>query len=121
MSNRPDLEEALDLRSDETLVVLREPPTSGDLMNIHEGSVVVFDRIDATKRTLGAIGVLRPRLVALVPNGVEQEKAMRRQITASYPWAEVWTISSSFGKLLVTKDVQGRPYDRDLIEDQRVA
>ena len=44
---------------------------------------------------------------------------MRRLLSAMYPWSEVWTISTSFGKALVTKDVVGHPYDPDAVLDAR--
>lgn len=131
MSNRPDIELALDVRSHECVVVLVNPeapqgyPDSWVQVQSKEGlgdivadSVVVIDRIDVFPRTLASIGAKRPRLIALAPRGVEQEKTMRRMIAAIYPWSEVWTLSSSFGKLLVT-NAGGEAYDRDLIRDER--
>lgn len=131
MSSRPDLELALDVRSYESIVVLASPdnqtaypeswvrPTRGDLGPIDDQAVVVIDRVDVQRRTLSLIGEARPRLLALVPQGVEQEKSMRRLLTSVFPWAEVWTIFTSFGKLLVTKDAHGRAYDRDDVVDMR--
>ena len=131
-SNRPDIELALDVRSYECVVVLVNPeapqgyPDSWIQVQSKEGlaavvpdSVVVIDRIDVLPRTLAAIGANRPRLIAMAPRGVEQEKAMRRMLVAIHPWSEVWTLSSSFGKLLVTKDAVGEAYDRDLVRDER--
>lgn len=130
-SNRPDIELALDVRSHEQVVVLVNPeapqgyPDSWVEVQSREGlsavvsdSVVVIDRIDVLPRTLAAIGEKHPRLIALAPRGVEQEKSMRRMLAAVYPWSEVWTLSSSFGKLLVT-NAGGEAYDRDLIRDER--
>lgn len=131
MSNRPDLELALDVRSDESVVVLTSPdnpttypegwvrPGRGDLSSVSSLSVVVVDRVDIQRRTLSTLGQLGPRLVAMAPQGVDQEKAMRRLISSAYPWAEVWTVSTSFGKLLVTKDVHGPAYEREDVVDMR--
>lgn len=131
-SNRPDIELALDVRSYERVVVLINPdspdcyPDSWTQVKSKEGfdsisndSIVVIDRIDVFPRMLTTIGAKRPRLIAMVPRGVEQEKAMRRTLAAVYPWSETWTLSSSFGKLLVSKDAVGGEYDRDSIRDER--
>ena len=133
MNSRPDIELSLDIRSYEHVVVIVNPDAShpypehwvevhsrDDLNEIHSDCVVVVDRVDVSPNTLSRIAVKgRPRILALVPNGVEQEKLMRRTLATTYPWAEVWTVSSSFGKLLVAKDVVGAPYDRELIRDER--
>jgi hypothetical protein len=51
----------------------------------------------------------------MAPRNVEQEKSMRRMLSALYPWSELWTVSTSFGKLLVTKDAVGPTYDRSAV------
>lgn len=132
MSNRPDIELVLDVRSYERVVVIVNPEAqqgypqdwieiSGKegLASIVPDSVVVIDRIDVGPRILSLIGSRRPRLIALAPRGVEQEKLMRRVLSSTYPWSEAWTVSSAFGKLLVVKDAMGEPYERDSIRDER--
>lgn len=129
-SNRPDIELALDVRSHERVLVIGggslEYPGSWIRMQskhchdlVTEDSVVVIDRTDVSVRVLESIACRGPRLVALVPESIDQEKSMRRLLSAMYPWAEVWTLSSSFGKLLVSNGVNGRSYDRDLVRDDR--
>ena len=133
MSSRPDIELALDVRSYEQIIVLSNPesvydypenwvrPQKGsDLSLIDPNSVVIVDRVEIARRTLALIGERCPRLVAFAPLGLEQEKSMRRMLTALYPWwSETWTLFTSFGKVLVTRDVMGRAYDRDELVDMR--
>jgi len=126
-SNRPDIELALDVRSNERVAVLSAPDSDRaheypdswitirsieDIGEITHETVVVIDRVDVSARVLEEIGAIGPRLLALAPRGVEQEKTMRRMVSGLYPWSEVWTLSTSFGKLLVTKDAVGPVYDR---------
>lgn len=130
MSNnsRPDIEEALDLRSNEHIVVLSAadndfqykpewvaPQNTDELQeSLNADSIVVVDRVDVSDAIVELIASVKPRLVAFAvqPANIEHEKTVRRQLTALFPWHEVWTISTSFGKLLVSKDVQGKVYDR---------
>lgn len=128
---RTDIEVALDLRSYENLVVIASPssnqsypenwvrPARGDLTMIDEFSVVVIDRIEVQKKTLSTIGEMKPRILAMAPANVSQEKAMRTMISNVWPWAEVWTLSTDFGKLLVTNEAKGAAYDRDSLVDMR--
>ena len=131
-SNRPDIELVLDVRSSESVVVLTDPNNQREypddwiqvqsrdgLVEVVSDSVVLIDRIDVFPHTLALLGSKRPRLIAMVPCNVEHEKTMRRMLSSVYPWAEVWTLSSSFGKLLVTKDAVGIAYDRDIVRDER--
>ena len=130
MSNRTDIELALDVRSDERIAVIcseestYEYPESWvkpeSLSQLQGLSVVVIDRVEIQKRTLAHIAACHPRLVAFAVANVEHEKQVRRMLTGMFPWSEVWTISTAFGKLLVTKDVVGAPYDRDAIVDERI-
>lgn len=132
MSTRPDLELALGLRGYERLIVIpghdsgiypdhwvRPRNTADVCASVNSESVVVIDRLDVKRQTLADICSRRPRLLALVPYDVEQEKSMRRMLSAHYPWAEVWTISTEFGKVLLTKDAVGEPYERDHVRDDR--
>jgi hypothetical protein len=82
-------------------------------------SVVIVDRVELQRKTLTSIALGRPRLVAFAVASIDHEKQVRRMITALFPWNEVWTVFTSFGKLLVTKDIQGEPYDRDNLVDMR--
>jgi len=132
MSNRPDIELALDVRSYERIVVLSDTgstypypehwnrPTKGsDIGRVDGETIVVVDRVEVYRKTLASIGSKGPRLVAFAPANVDQEKSMRRTLRSVYPWAEVWELHTSFGKLLVTSGVRGEAYDRDFVIDQR--
>ena len=125
---RPDtkIEEAVCLHSYEQIVVLTSqestfkypeewvrPAEAIDLELINAETVVVVDRVEISKDTLLLVASKSPRLVAMSPATVDQEKLMRRMITSLFPWAEVWTIDSSFGKLLVTNGITGEAYDHD--------
>ncbi len=131
MSSRPDLELALDVRSYERVVVLAgqdseyqypetwiRPSRTSDL-EVSAESVVVIDRVEIQRKTLAQIAEGRPRLVAFAVASIDHEKQIRRMITALFPWNEVWTMFTSFGKLLVTKDATGEAYDRSLVPDIR--
>ena len=119
MSTRPEIELALDVRSYERIVVLSSPDSpheypeswvkpqkAGDLGQIDAETIVVVDRVEIQRPTLAAIGERGPRLIAFAPQGVDQEKSMRRMLTTLFPWAEVWTLFTAFGKVLVTKDAR---------------
>lgn len=125
MSTRPEIELALDIRSYENVVVLCGEarndypegwiqPNDGDELGsiLNADSVVVIDKVGLQARTLTQIAASSPRLVAFAIADVEHEKQVRRMVTSLFPWNEMWTIFTSFGKLLVTKDVKGKPYDR---------
>ncbi len=127
MSSRPDLELALDVRSYERVVVITgqdstyqypenwiRPESIADL-ELDAESIVVVDRVELQRKTLAQIGEAAPRMVAFAVASIDHEKQIRRMITALYPWNRVWTIFTSFGKLLVTDDVKGLPYDRETI------
>ena len=134
MSGRPDIELALDVRSYETVVViagqeseypypeewskpdsLRSIETSKDVLQ----PVFVVDRVEIQRKTLAQMAEMNPRLVAFAVANVEHEKQVRRMVTSLFPWNEVWTVSTSFGKLLVTKDATGKAYDRNDVVDMR--
>jgi hypothetical protein len=129
MSSRPDIELALDIRSYEKIVVLTgqdsshqypdewiRPAKLSDL-EVNEESVVVVDRVELQRKTIAQIAEGKPRLVAFAVANVDHEKQVRRMVTSLFPWNEVWTVFTSFGKLLITKDVKGLAYDRDEIVD----
>ncbi len=125
MSSRPDLELALDVRSYEKIVVIAGPdstyqypetwvrPRSAADIQVDGESVIVVDRVELQRRTLAQIAAAGPRLVAFAVASVDHEKQIRRMVTALFPWNEVWTLFTSFGKMLVTKDVKGKAYERD--------
>ena len=129
MSSRPDLELALDVRSYERVVVIAGPeseyqypeswirPSRITDLEVNEESVVVVDRVEIQRKTLAQIAEGRPRLVAFAIQNVDHEKQVRRMITALFPWNEVWTMFTSFGKLLVTKDATGAAYDRSMVPE----
>ena len=134
MSSRPDIEEALNVRSYEQVVVLSNPESeyeypemwvrpkdASGLSAIDDCTVVVVDRVEVSVDTIAKIGEKRARILAFAPNGVEQEKTMRRALRAAYPWAEVWELYTTSGKVLFTKDAIGKSYDRDTLIDMRDA
>lgn len=127
MSNRPDIELALDVRSDEKVIVIAgqeseyqypekwlKPARISDLA-VDEMSVVIIDRVEVQRRTLAQIAEGRPRLVAFAVASVDHEKQVRRLVTSLFPWNEVWTVFTSFGKVLVSKDLRGTAYDRSQV------
>lgn len=129
MSTRPDIEIALDVRSYERVIVITgqdsthqypdgwiRPDKHTDL-ELNEESVVVVDRVELQRKTMSQIAEAKPRLVAFAVASIDHEKQVRRMITSLYPWNEVWTIFTSFGKLLITKDAKGPSYDRDEVVD----
>jgi hypothetical protein len=119
MSSRPDIELALDVRSYEQVVVISKPdvvydyperwsrPTGASEAHVDSETVVIVDRVDVSWRTFATLAESGPRMFAFVVNGVEQEKRVRRMVTALYPWNEVWTVWTSYGKTLITKDARG--------------
>jgi hypothetical protein len=129
MSSRPDIELALDVRSYEKVVVITGQdstyqypdgwirPTKLADLEVTEETVVVIDRVELQRKAIAQIAEGKPRLVAFAVASIDHEKQVRRMITSLYPWNEVWTIFTSFGKLLITKDVKGVAYDRDEIVD----
>lgn len=148
MSSRPDIELALDVRSYEKIVVIAsqdsefeypetwiKPSKLSDLDDQQIGgsetlqpspdyplamSVVIVDRVEVQRKTLSKIAAGGPRLIAFAVANVEHEKQARRMVTSLFPWNEVWTLYTSFGKLLVTKDAVGKPYDRNDVIDMRI-
>lgn len=132
MSNRPDLELALDVRSYEKIVVIAGQDSDYDYperwsrpsrlsdLTVDGETVVIVDRVEIQRKTLAQIAEGRPRLIAFAILSIDHEKQVRRMVTALFPWNEVWTIFTSFGKLLVTKDAVGQTYDRDDVIDMRV-
>lgn len=82
-------------------------------------TVVVVDRVEIQRKTLSQLAEKYPRLIAFAVANVEHEKQVRRMVTSLFPWNEVWTVYTSFGKLLVTKDAVGVAYDRSTLVDMR--
>lgn len=119
MSSRPDIALALDVRSYEKVVVISKPdavydypeswerPSALGEAKVDGHSVVIVDRIDLSWKSFATLARGCPRLFAFAVSGVEQEKRVRRMVTALFPWNEVWTVWTTFGKTLVTKDAQG--------------
>lgn len=132
MNTNPNIELCLNVRSYEKVVLLAEdgghtyperwqrPGSETELHDaINADSVVLIDRIDVARKSLVTVASKGPRLVAFAPSNVEQEKIMRKTIRTMFPWAEVWEIQSSLGKLLVSNGINGKPYDRDNVRDDR--
>lgn len=147
MSSRPDIELALDVRSYEKIVVISgqespyqhpdhwiKPAKLSDLQDTVIGgndtykvdpryplamAIVVIDRVEVQRKTLLQIAAGYPRMVAFAVANLDHEKQVRRMLTSLFPWSEVWTLYTSFGKLLVTKDAIGTGYDRSKLVDMR--
>lgn len=147
MSARPDIELALDVRSYEKIIVIAaqdstfqypehwvKPGRLSELDDMVLGgndtykidpnfplamSVVVIDRVEVQRKTLSQLAERYPRLMAFAVANVDHEKQVRRMVTSLFPWNEVWTVFTSFGKLLVTKDAVGVAYDRSKLVDMR--
>ena len=138
-TTRPDIIESLDIRSNEQAIVVSNPDsvfeypedwvTPPDLTSLedalilhHGHAVIIVDRVEISTKVLELVALYRPRLMAFaIQPGANQdhEKSVRRMVTTMFPWNELWTVSSTFGKMLVTKDVQGTAYDRDKLIDMR--
>lgn len=131
--NRPDIRTALDIRSYERIVVATVSGTARETYPddwerisgpeeieevVDEETVVVVDRVELARRTYVEFFRMRPRLLAVAVKSIEHEKSTRRTLSSIHPFAEVWTFSTDFGKVLVT-DAKGEPYDRDRIIDVR--
>lgn len=128
--DRPTIELALDIRSDESVVLYTDPsstyeyperwqkPRSLHDTTIDPFTVVIFDRCDVTKKQLAHAALSEARMVAICPIDVDHEKYVRRMLAAMYPWTEVFTTSTAFGKVLMLSP-KGQPYDRDRITDTR--
>jgi len=128
---RPPLEEALDVRSYERIVVITDRDnqyeypeawlraTSLAEVDMDQEYVFVIDRIDISKRMLASIGARRPRLIAFCP-GSDQERAkkIRKALRSLYPFSEVWETSTTFGRTLITP-ASGPIYDHDQVLDMR--
>lgn len=132
--SRPDIHEALDVRSYERVVVATATrnqdvniyPEGWELIDgpqdiehsVDEHTVVVIDKVGLANRTFVEFFRMKPRLLAVVVRDIPYEKSIRRTLSSLYPFAEVWTFSTDFGKLLVTS-AKGDPYDRDDVLDAR--
>lgn len=127
---RTPIELALSIRSWERIVCLTDPaaprrhpehwllPQTLRNSTIDPETVVIVDRIELSPKALAAVCSRCPRLVAFALASIEHEKATRRLVKESYPFADAWDFSTDFAKLLVT-DAKGRPYERDRVLDMR--
>ena len=127
---RPTIELALDIRSWERVVLFTEPTSDYEYppgwqrpsglydAHIDGETVVIFDRIDFTKKTLVSVVAKAARMIGICPIDVDHERFVRRVLTDLYPFTEVWTVSTAFGKVLMASPV-GAPYDRDKVIDER--
>lgn len=128
--DRPQIELAMDVRSYERVVLLKDPTSEYEYpehwvqarglndMYIDAETVVVFDRTDVTQKQLVACALGEARMVAICPMDVPHEKQVRRMLSILYPWTHVHDASTSFGKVLMCSP-KGQPYDRDRITDDR--
>lgn len=124
--DRPAIDLALDVRTDERVVLFTDPSSTYEYpenwvhartlhdANIDPYTIVVFDRMDVSKKQIIAAAVSEARMVAICPIDVDHEKYIRRMLASLYPWTEVFTTSTSFGKVLMCTP-KGQPYDRDRI------
>jgi hypothetical protein len=121
---RPSIETSFDLRSDESLVVItsntdRQYPSKWSVFGIDDFllalstidhcSSVLIDRTDIRESELIDIAARSPRLVGIVPIDVDHERSIRRMVTNTYPFSELWTIPTAFGKVLLSPGIVGRP------------
>ncbi len=125
--HRPDIHVALDVRSWERVVAFvrqdatREPPEHWQLpKSIHEAgvdeeTVVIFDRVEVSKKTVIACVVRKARIIAFCPIDVPHERTIRRGLANLYPFSEVWTAYTTSGKVLMTCP-RGEPYDHEATE-----
>ena len=90
---------------------------SDALSVVDEYSVVIIDRVNVSDGGLGLIASRGPRLVGFVPSDVSAEKMIRRTMVALFPFSELWTFPTSFGRLLVTPGIAGRTLQQWLPEN----
>lgn len=126
--DRPHIELTLDVRSDEKVVLFTDQSSTYDYpehwlrpRGIHDAeldpmSVVIFDRMDVTRKHVVACAANEVRMIGICPIDVDHEKYVRRMITSLYPWTQVYEASTTFGKVLMLCP-RGAPYDRDRIDD----
>lgn len=126
--DRPSIELALDVRSDEKVVLFTDPSSTYDYpeqwlrpRGLHDAeldpmSTVIFDRMEVTRKQIMTCAASEVRMIGICPIDVDHEKYVRRMITSLYPWTQVYEASTSFGKVLMLSP-KGAPYDRDRIDD----
>lgn len=133
MKNPNGILTALDVRSDEDVIVLGrgEYPEDWVLLGagVHEDvvgphSVVLVDRTFLPRQSIASIVSAAPRMLAFLTDGstdgVAYEKQVRRLMTAMYPWAELYRFSTEDGILLAIWTAPGQSvYDRDSVIDMR--
>lgn len=133
MSNRPDIELALDVRSYERVILISgrdsvrqypeawfRPTTLAQMLSlVGPESVVLVDSAEVTRRTYGAVGERCPRLLAVVTPTEEHARSIRRAVSSLYPWSELYGIVTCVGRIAVVQHLAGRPYDRDRVIDMR--
>lgn len=131
LSNRIEtIMDALDVRSDERVVVLAdgdrrerypyewEKPDSLRDARIGNDSVVLIDRLDLGTKALATIVSRGPRLTGVICSSREHRDSMRKRMVSLYPFAEIWELRPSWGDMLVWS-AKGAPYSRDRIVDMR--
>lgn len=130
----PDISEVLNVRSDEKIVIIgNDTDYDPDWVVLGAGthddvidstSVVVVDRVALPRDTIVSIVSSAPRMLAFVtgegPAAIVYDKQVRRLLSSLYPWSEVYTFMSSFGRVIAMWTAPGQqPYDRDRVLDAR--
>ena len=131
MSKRPDVRMALDLRSDETVMVIADPerdsfryepewqrPLTFEEVYVDNKTVVIVDRMELSRESIASITAANPRLLAIAVMDPEHEKRTRKALRTLHPWSDVWDITTEFGRLIVTSAF-GPAYDRANVIDMR--
>lgn len=128
--DRPRVELAMDVRSDERVVLFTDPSSTYDYpehwfqpQSMHDADldpyvVVIFDRMEVSKKHIVSCAINEVRMIGICPIDVDHEKQIRRMLTSLYPWTQVYEASTAFGKVLMLSP-KGRPYDRNRITDDR--
>ena len=129
--DRPNVELAMDLRSWERVVLFTDPESTYEYPEawirphgmqdafIDGECVVLFDRVTVSAKTIVAVVSRGARMVGFCPVDVEHERFLRRALSTLYPWSEVYTASSAFGKVLMVSPGGQHPYDRNRVIDER--
>lgn len=127
--------DALDLRSDDVIVALHESDNQpawlkfpeqerflsfGSVPHLLDCSPEQVDIIVCTyvvhmsRNLIRSLLKFQPRLLAFCPSSVDQERLFRLMMTGMYPFSEVWTVNTPFGKTLMT-NAQGQEYDSEQV------
>ena len=133
MSNRPEIELVLDVRSYERIVVIasrevekayptnwHRPSTLSEMLGLlGTDSVVVVDGVDVSRRTYGLVSERAPRIVAVTVTSEEHARSVRKALLSVQPWCDLYSTNSSLGRLVFAHRFCGRPYERENMVDMR--